>query len=507
MSSSSAYAGASSLAVTNKNHAEGRVKAIELTSRVPLPLSSAASHTVPIHDEEMDLNRISSTTSRTSAPTAVSELPPVDRGFGAWSFLAAAFMVETIVWGFPTAYGTLLEAYLADPLYNSQSGATSQLALIGPLISGVMHCSSPLINPMLYRYPRCGRPLVWAGMMLCAVSLFASSYARTVPQLLALQGVIYSIGGSLFYAPIIFYMSQWFLDRRGIANGVIFAGTSVGGVALPLGFPPLIARFGIPTSLRIFAGLTLVILLPFLPFVKGRLPETHTQVRGPGPRNRKEWYKEASFLLLLATNMLHAFGYFVPTLWLPTFASALDLSASKSSLTLALLNGAATFGRLATGLLSDRFEPWGIAVGMLALTAAAAFIFWGILSHTFAGLIMFSVLFGIISSGWTTLWTGFVRPIAKDDPNLATTLFGWLLLTRGVANVLSTPISTALETPGTGGTSSSKITLGFQVAGGRFEKMIVFTGACFVGAAVVVSMGWGMEVRKRLRGTGLEMEL
>ena len=95
-------------------------------------------------------------------------------------------------------------------------------------------------------------------------------------------------------------------------------GTSVGGVALPLAFPPLIARFGIPTSLRIFAGLTLAILLPFLPFVKGRLPETHTQVRGPEPRNRKEWWKEASFLLLLATNMLHAFGYFVPTLWLPS---------------------------------------------------------------------------------------------------------------------------------------------------------------------------------------------
>ena len=95
----------------------------------------------------------------------------------------------------------------------------------------------------------------------------------------------------------------------------------------------------------------------------------------------------------------------------------------------------------------------------------------------------------------------------EDDPNLATTLFGWLLLTRGVANVLSTPISTALETPGNSGASSGKVTLGFQVAGGRFEKMIVFTGACFVGAVVVVSMGWGLEVRKRLRGTGLGMEL
>ncbi|KAL1676857.1 major facilitator superfamily domain-containing protein [Schizophyllum commune] len=275
---------------------EGKAEVIELTARVPQTTPSPLVNTVPVQDNDMEMDRMSRMSSRVSHQSAVSELPPVDRGFGAWSFLAAAFTVETIVWGFPTAYGTLLEAYLADPMYNSQPGATSQLALIGPLISGVMHCSSPLINPMLYRYPRCGRPLCWAGMALCAVSLFASSYAKTVPQLLALQGVIYSIGGSLFYAPIIFYMSQWFLDRRGIANGVIFAGTSVGGVALPLAFPPLIARFGIPISLRIFAGLTLAILLPFLPFVKGRLPETHTQVRGPEPIRKSVWWLFAQML-------------------------------------------------------------------------------------------------------------------------------------------------------------------------------------------------------------------
>ena len=35
----------------------------------------------------------------------VSSLPPVDTGKDAWLFLAAAFMVETLVWGFPFAYG------------------------------------------------------------------------------------------------------------------------------------------------------------------------------------------------------------------------------------------------------------------------------------------------------------------------------------------------------------------------------------------------------------------
>ena len=75
-----------------------------------------------------------------------------------------------------------------------------------------------------------------------------------------------------------------------------------------------------------------------------------------------------------------------------------------------------------------------------------------------------------------------------------------------LGNILSTPISTALEKH-VSGNKDSTLDIGFHVAGGRFEKMIVFTGACFVGAVVVVSMGWGLEVRKRLRGTGLGVEL
>ncbi|KAI5829951.1 MFS general substrate transporter [Schizophyllum commune Tattone D] len=464
---------------------------VELATRTPLPRSSSNVQITQDTNPSVDVLEASNLGSSTAN---VSSLPAIDGGFGAWSFLAAAFMVDTVVWGFPSAYGTLLDAYLDDPLYRSQPRATSLLALIGPIVSGVMHCSSPVINPVLYRYPKCARPLVWVGTLLCAVSLFSSSYAVT---LLALQGVIYSIGGSFIYVPTIFYMSQWFVERRGMANGIMFAGTSVGGVVVPLALPPLIARFGIPTTLRIFAGAILASLVPFLPFIRGRLPEVRNQVHGPEPRNRKEWYKEESFLLLLATNTLQAFGYFVPLLWLPD-----DVMNTVSSLTLTLLNATSTFGRLGTGFLSDRFNPWSLAFGMLILSALSSLVLWGVLSYTFAGVIAFSAVYGVVSAGWATLWTGFIRPIAKDDPNLSTTLFGWLLLTRGLGNILSTPISTALESSSATGRTDS-LDLGFDVAGGKYEKIIVYTGACFIGAALVVVLGWGVEFRKRREQRGM----
>ena len=77
------------------------------------------------------------------------------------------------------------------------------------------------------------------------------------------------------------------------------------------------------------------------------------------------------------------------------------------------------------------------------------------------------------------------------------------MLFRGLGSILSTPISTALQpieadpvfTPGQ---------IGIRVADGRYEKVIIYTGTCFVGAAVVVIMGWVMEVRQRVRAAGME---
>lgn len=90
--------------------------------------------------------------------TNETELAPVDKGFGAWSFvrfaqtvspresnrllqLVAAFLVESLVWGFPNAYGVFLAQYLDDPVWSSQKNATFLLPMVGPLSSGLMYCT------------------------------------------------------------------------------------------------------------------------------------------------------------------------------------------------------------------------------------------------------------------------------------------------------------------------------------------------------------------------------
>ncbi|KAJ7739059.1 MFS general substrate transporter [Mycena maculata] len=474
---------------------------IELAYRVPLPLSTSTFFSPPTHSDGYP--EVSSANS-VNALTSVngSALPPTDGGFGAWSFLAAAFIVEAIVWGFPNSYGVFLDSYLQDPRFASQNRATSLLPLVGTLSSGMIYCSGgPVINPIIARYPHLRPKMMWIGAILCCGTLLGASYATkaciNIFQLILLQGVLYAIGGSLLYLPCISYMSEWFVVRRGMANGILFAGTSTGGLILPLVLPPLISNYGSSKTLRILSIAIGVLLFPLIPLVKGRLSHTRTRVHGPSPRGAHDWTKNKSFCVFLAANTLQGFAYFVPIVYLPTFANSLRISRSNSAVTLSLLNGASVVGRLSMGFLTDKVNPWILALSTLFTTSATTFILWGVLSHSFAGLLAFGMLYGSVASGFTSLWTGFVRPVAKDDPELSTKLYGYLLLTRGIGNVVSTPISARLYSRVRNVTDAAHLeSTGFDVGNGRFETLIIYVGTCFAGAAGVAALGWAMDVRK-----------
>ncbi|KAH8809546.1 MFS general substrate transporter [Flagelloscypha sp. PMI_526] len=477
-----------------------------------------------------------------------SSLPPVDGGANAWSFLAAAFVVEAIVWGFPSSFGVFLEgttshanhifqlsvimtsnsAYLKDPRYGAQPNAEKLLPLVGTLTSGIIYCAGPLLNPYCNRYPRHRQWILWSGVLLVVVSLFGASWfypnSTQVPGLVALQGATYAVGGAFLYLPTTAILPEWFVERRGMANGILFAGrlllrTGFGGIILPLVFPPLISRFGSRVTLRFYAVAIGLLMLPLLPFLKGRLPVT--SIRGPLPRSSgdRNMWKNGSIWSLLGLNTLQGFAYFVPLIWLPSesryrmsgrltcniifstaFANELHFSSSKSALTLALLNGSSVVGRVGLGYLSDVVNPMVLAISQLLATSILTFVLWGVFSSNFAGLLVFSMAYGAVAGGWSSLWSGFVRPIAKDDLHLTNNMFGLLLLTRGIGNILSTPISTSILTPVRERTDHWKF--GFEVGSGKYENLIWYVGTCFAGAAVFATGTWLVENRlERRRST------
>ncbi|KAH0834963.1 MFS general substrate transporter [Lanmaoa asiatica] len=308
----------------------------------------------------------------------------------------------------------------------------------------------------------------------------------------------FEICTGLVYPPCILYMSEWFFKRRGLANGILFSGTPVGGLVMPFVLPPLVKAYGLFMALRTIAIALLVLLFPCLTFIRPRLPDLQVHTgRSVYPiaassitlRNRAWW-------TLLAANVFQGFAFFVPLIYIPAdfqspvFSSTLNLDSALSSLAIALLNGFSSAGPILVGFLSDYFTPWPIAFILSTLSLLCTVVFWGVIGDV-VGVMLFSVTYGFVASGWSTLWSSFVRQISREDPSLSMSMYGILMLTRGLGNVLSTPVSTALapvqslSTVNDGGARQ-----GFALDDGRFACLIAYIGVCYSATMLVSVVGW-----------------
>ncbi|GJE99057.1 MFS general substrate transporter [Phanerochaete sordida] len=433
-------------------------------------------------------------------PCPCPTLPPVDRGFAAWATLAASCMMGLFVFGFPKSAGVLLAAYLEDSLYTSQRSATTLLPLIGTFNMGILYCGGLLVTPSIRYFPPLRKVSTWVGIAICFASLLAASFTTNVKILIASEGVTFGVGAALVYCPLVSYMNEWFVERRGLANGVLFAADNVGGILFPIVIPVLISHFGIAITLRVYAIALVLCLLPAALLLKTRRPAPCCKAPTlDRTSDRRHWLRDRRFWFFITLNTLQGLGNFVPPTWLPTFTVSLGVSESKASLVLTLTNGATALSGFGAGWLSDRVNIWALGIGSLVLSTLATFLLWGIAATSYAGVLAFSIGYGLSAGCWSSMWSGFVRPVAGDDASLATTIFSLMLFTRGVGNFASTPISTALQTINSPITSSSAPRIGFAVDDSHFVAVIIYTGVCFAIAAIVAIVGWTLDHRSNVK--------
>ncbi|GJE97515.1 MFS general substrate transporter [Phanerochaete sordida] len=477
-----------------------------------------------MHTKAHDLAKVRDAISKDSLPDKVADdlerhldtlpelvfkpvLPPVDRGFAAWSTLAASCLMGLFVFGFPNSAGVLLAAFLEDEIYSSQPNAETILPLIGTLCTGILYCSGIVIHPTIRCWPRLRKVYVWTGTLLCFTSLLAASFTTNIMMLLALEGVMFGLGAAFVYCPLIWYMSEWFVARRGLANGILFGADNAGGVLFPLIMPPLIARLGIAQTTRVYALALAVCLLPAAWVMKARTPAQSSNCAtkeakemkkaGKSEEKTRAWLRDRRFWFFAIMNTLQGLAHFVPTTWLPTFAASLGLTPSHAALALTLANGGMTLGGLAAGWASDRASVWALALGSLVLSCAATVLLWGVASVSLAGVLACGAVYGVCAGAWSSLWSGFVRPVAADDAALATTIFSVLFLGRGFGMLVSTPVTTALQQATLDILPAGAPRLGFTVDGGQYLGVIVYASVCFAAGATLTVVGWALDRRER----------
>ncbi|KAL8790614.1 MAG: hypothetical protein Q9213_000461 [Squamulea squamosa] len=365
-------------------------------------------------------------------------LPQADRGKDAWLFLAGCFMVEALIWGFPFSFGVFQEYYSThEPFKSKPSG----IAVIGTSSTGIMYLSCPVLFAVFKRWPQVRRSCTLVGLAINAVAVVAASFATEVPHLIITQGVLYAIGGVMIYCPTILFLDEWFVRRKGLAFGMMWAGTGVSGVVLPFIMSGLLTRFGFRITLRAYAVALVVLALPLLYFVRPRLPLAQTSLQR---RLDLNFLRTSIFWIPQAANIVQGLGYFIPNIYLPTYAMSQGMTGTEGTLMLALVNMGVVFGAIWAGALTDRMHVSSVMAICSLGAALAVFVFWG-LAVSLPILYLFSLLYGLTAGGFSASYTGIVSRV-KDQVTAADTgmIFGFLAAGRGIGAVASGPLSEAL---------------------------------------------------------------
>lgn len=187
--------------------------------------------------------------------------------------------------------------------------------------------------------------------------------------------------------------------------------------------------------------------------------------------------KTRPFLALQASNTLESLGFFLPAIYLPSFARALSLPSIASTVLLALLNCCSVIGAVALGHLCDRMPAiYVIALSTLGSTLSIVLL-WG-LASSLPSLVVFAAVYGVFAGGYSAIWMGMVREVQRESRGAkTTTLMGLFSAGRGVGAVLSGPVSEVLLGFGGFGTEGDgargKVMISYET---QYGALIVFTG-------------------------------
>ncbi|KAL1855818.1 hypothetical protein VTK73DRAFT_8468 [Phialemonium thermophilum] len=207
------------------------------------------------------------------------------------------------------------------------------------------------------------------------------------------MGVLLGYGMSLCFMTVSVVPAQYFSRKRGLANGLVFAGGGLGGAVTSFFMDALIQRFGPGWAFRILGFATLATGLPAAWLVRERIP-----IRTPG---FIEWrlFKDVGFVLVFCAGAIATFALFVTPFFLPLYVHAMGLPSSAGAGLVAGFNLSSAVGRIASGLLCDRIGALNTLFLAMVLSALSMLALWPA-STSLAPLAVFVVVNGPANGGF-----------------------------------------------------------------------------------------------------------
>jgi len=330
--------------------------------------------------------------------------PPPDGGFLAWLQVAAGFCIFFNTWGLLNSFGAFQAFYEQGYLHER---SPSDISWVGTVQSSFIMLGSVYAGP-LYDWGYL-RSLIRVGCFMIVFGMFMASLCTKYWQLLLSQGFFMGLGTGCLFTPTAGIIASYFGKKRGLAMGIVSAGSTIGGIIYPIMFHKLTDSAGFGWAVRAIAFVMLGLsILPVLGMKMRLKPHAVRRVFDAAA------WKEPEFSLYALSLFIGYIGIYIPFFYIQTFClQKRIIDGELSTYILPIMNGAGFFGRLALGHLADRIGPLNAFI--ISNSACGALVFGWIGMESEASIIVFCLLYGFFSSGSITLPATVVAVVLCPD--------------------------------------------------------------------------------------------
>ncbi len=295
------------------------------------------------------------------------------------------------------------------------------------------------------------RLLIATGGLLTGLSWILSAYVSSLTMLYLTYGVLGGLGTGIVYVGVVGQMVGWFLDKRGLATGVVAAGYGFGAILTTFPIASSIVSAGYKATLlqygAIFAAVGFLAALGLkAPPVSGHSVSRREET-GLGSDTVAMLKSPIFWLMFFMMTMMSTSGLMVIS-QMANFATEFGVAKlmvwGAAALPLALTIDRFTNGltRPFFGYVSDRIGRENTMFIAFALEAVAMAIWLA----TRGDPVLFVLLSGVVFFGWGEIFSLFPSTLTDTfGARHATRNYGCLYIAQGIGSIFGGPLASLLH--------------------------------------------------------------
>lgn len=364
------------------------------------------------------------------------------RVFYGWVIVAASAVL--LAFGLGMFFST--NSVFVKPITDSLAFARGEFTLYRTIISIVSALFMPFYGRLIQRVG-VKRVLLLSSIGIC-LTTFAYSFSTALWHFYIVAAFNGLFVNGISFMSVAVLINAWFDGKKGLASGLAFGGSGIGGAVMVPFITQVIERYGWQMAFRLMCVIGLIVFVPIVlifivdqPADKGLEPladGNHEGLLKQKPTMNVSFSEalrmKEFWILLVAYALIPAYGSATNT-HSAAYISDLGYSEVYVSLVISLFMIFLTFGKIILGLAYDRF---GVTAGTLIISLTAlAFPILALLAHYPLAAWSYAVCVGVAScAGSVPLAILIDRYFGRKD---FPTIFSFYSMIGAFASSISVP--------------------------------------------------------------------